>query len=182
MLHALVEIRTSLSRLGELFNTQFLEKLSIIANAAYIVSEITEVPDSANAYVRDKKRAMQGQSPYIINAGLFYENADIGLMANIVYNVIGERIVTVGDPNRSHVIEKPRNLLDFTVAKKVGDRWELRFGIDDILNQPVEFVQRMRIYVPSDNGNGNTQVNEVEKIYNSYKSGTKFSLGISFKI
>ncbi len=94
-----IEVRSSLSNLGKLFNTKALDKFSIVANAAYIVSQITEVPDTADSFVRDKKRAMQGQSPYIVNAGLFYENADMGLMANIIYNMIGERIVTVGDPD-----------------------------------------------------------------------------------
>jgi outer membrane receptor protein involved in Fe transport len=176
-----IEIRSSLSNLGKLFGTKALDKFSVVANAAYIHSEITEVPDTADSFVRDKKRAMQGQSPYIVNAGLFYENADMGLMANIVYNIIGERIVTVGDPGRPHVVEKPRNLLDFTIAKKIGTKWEVRFGIDDLLNQPVELVQRIRVSVPSENGSGEEQVDEVEKIYTSYKPGTKFSFGVSLK-
>jgi outer membrane receptor for ferrienterochelin and colicin len=176
-----IEIRVSLNRFGEGGFSKILRNLSIVANAAYLVSEITEVPDTADAFVRDKQRPMQGQSPYIVNTGLFYENADIGLMANIMYNVIGERIITVGDPNRPSIIEKPRNLLDFTVSKKIGKRWEARFGIEDILDQPIELVQDVKINIYKESEGELYETQEVEKIYSSHKPGTKFSFGVSLK-
>ena len=141
--------------------------------------KLLKLPDTAEAFVRDNQRPMQGQSPYIVNAGVFYENADIGLMANIMYNVIGERIITVGDPGRPHVVEKPRNLLDFTAAKKIGKRWEVRFGIEDIINQPIKLIQDVKIKIRDVNDGPITEVQNEEKIYSSYKPGTKFSLGVS---
>jgi hypothetical protein len=177
-----IELRTSLNRLGEFLHTRILRDFSLVANAAYMISEITEVPDTSDSFVRDKQRPMQGQSPYIINAGFFYDNTKIGLMANIMYNVIGERIVTVGDPQRPHVIEKPRNLLDFTAAKKIGKRWEIRLGIEDILNQPIKYVQKIKVNITNENEGPVIETKEEEKIYSSFKPGTKISLGISLKI
>jgi outer membrane receptor protein involved in Fe transport len=177
-----VEVRFSLNKFGESGISKLTKYLSIVANAAYLVSEITEVSDTAEAFVRDKQRPMQGQSPYIVNTGLFYENADLGLMANIMYNVIGERIITVGDPNRPSVIEKPRNLLDFTAAKKIGNRLEIRFGIEDILNEPIELIQNVRINVRNESNDEIIEIQEVEKIYSSYKPGTRYSIGISLKL
>jgi hypothetical protein len=177
-----IEVRTSLYRFGELWNAKFLKNISIVANAAYLVSEITEIADTTEAFVRDYQRPMQGQSPYIVNTGVFYENADIGLMANIMYNVIGERIITVGDPGRPNVVEKPRNLLDFTASKKIGKRWEVRFGIEDILNEPIQLIQEVKINIRDVNDGAPSEVQYEEKIYSSYKPGTKFSFGISLKI
>jgi hypothetical protein len=176
-----IEIRTSLSRLTGLGYFSFLKNFSIIANATYQISTITEIADTTNAFVRDKQRPMQGQSPYIVNAGIFYDNSEIGLMANIMYNIIGERIVTVGDPGRPHVVEKPRNLLDLTLSKIIGKRWEVRFGIDDILNEPVEFIQRSKINVNDSEGIVRETM-EVDRIYSSYQPGTKFSIGFSLKL
>lgn len=39
---------------------------------------------------------MQGQSPYLVNTGLFYQNDKIGFSAAVLYNRIGKRIVGIG--------------------------------------------------------------------------------------
>ena len=39
---------------------------------------------------------MQGQSPYLVNAGLFYQQPKNGWNAAILYNRIGKRIIGVG--------------------------------------------------------------------------------------
>ncbi len=47
--------------------------------------------------VKEKDRPLQGQSPYIVNAGLYYTSSEkIGLSASLLYNIIGKRIVGVG--------------------------------------------------------------------------------------
>ena len=43
---------------------------------------------------RQKNRPMQGQSPYLINTGIFYQNN--GWSAALLYNRIGKRIIGVG--------------------------------------------------------------------------------------
>ena len=45
---------------------------------------------------KEKDRPMQGQSPYLINAGFFYQHADSGWNAALLYNRIGKRIIGVG--------------------------------------------------------------------------------------
>ena len=46
---------------------------------------------------------MQGQSPYIVNTGIFYDNTRNGLMVSVLYNVIGARIAFVGNPTNPHI-------------------------------------------------------------------------------
>jgi len=84
---------------------------------------------------------MQGQSPYIINLALFYNNMRHGLSVNLVYHNTGKRIAFAGTPLNPHTWELPRNSLDLTVIKTIGKRIDLRFGIKDMINNPVRFVQ-----------------------------------------
>lgn len=115
-----------------------LKDLTIIFNTSLIKSEInTEKQD----FARDKKRIMQGQSPYIFNLGLNYQPEESGLTASLNYNLIGKRIVYVGTPTNPHTWELPRNSLDLTIEKSIGKRISLKAGLKDILNQPVRFVQ-----------------------------------------
>ena len=37
--------------------------------------------------------------------------------------------------------EMPRNQLDFTMSKALGTHWEIKFGIQDILNAPYKLTQ-----------------------------------------
>ena len=119
----------------------------IVFNAAIIRSQLTT--DDVNA--REKTRAMQGQSPYIINTGLFYDNPSAGLMISALYNVIGERIAYVGNNYNPHIYQMPRNLIDITINKKVGKYLTLKAGIKDLFNQPIELSQNEYVQlVPTD--------------------------------
>ncbi len=115
----------------------YLKDFTFIFNASLIKSEIT----TNQSFARDKHRIMQGQSPYIINAGLNYQNNEIGLSANISYNRVGERIAFVGTPNNPNTWEQSRNSLDFNIEKQIGERISFKAGVKDILNGPVKFVQ-----------------------------------------
>ena len=119
----------------------------IVFNAALIKSQLKT--DDVNA--REKTRAMQGQSPYIINTGLFYDNPSAGLMISALYNVIGERIAYVGNNYNPHIYQMPRNLIDITINKKVGKYLTLKAGIKDLFNQPIELSQNEYVQlVPTD--------------------------------
>lgn len=116
---------------------RYLKDLTIIFNASVIQSEI----NTNKAFAREKSRIMQGQSPYIVNLALFYNNSNKNFTVNLVYNNIGKRIAYAGTPANPHTWELPRNLLDLTVTKNIGKRFELRVGFKDIINEPVRFVQ-----------------------------------------
>ena len=54
------------------------ENFSVILNAALIKSKVQFAPGDLN-----RDRSLQGQSPYMINAGLFYYNDNNGLMVSM---------------------------------------------------------------------------------------------------
>jgi TonB-dependent receptor len=143
-----------------------LKNLTIIFNASFIKSEI----NTEKGFAREKSRIMQGQSPYIINLALFYNSIERGLSVNLVYNNIGERIAFAGTPLNPHTWELPGNSLDLTVVKNIGKRIGLKFGIKDMINNPVRFVQYFGL-------DDNIEVDTYKWIPNR-----KFSFGLSVNI
>ena len=142
----------------------FLKDLVVVFNASLIRSEI----ESNKAFARDSVRIMQGQSPYIVNLGLAYKNQDIGLTVSANYNRIGKRIAFVGTPINPNTWELPRNSVDLTIDKTIGEKLTFKFGVKDLLNSPVHFVEYMI---------GNDQV-ELTKV--NYIPNRKISLGIVY--
>jgi hypothetical protein len=86
-------------------------------------------------------RGLQGQSPYIINSGLTYQNPNNGLSATAMYNRIGRRIWAVGLNGYGHTFEAPRNVLDVQIAKKIMKKGEIKLNIGDIFNNEAVFYQ-----------------------------------------
>jgi outer membrane receptor protein involved in Fe transport len=117
---------------------RFFKDFTVVFNTSLIKSEINT---SLQTYTRDTVRVMSGQSPYIVNLGLFYNNAGKGWDVNLNYNIVGKRIAYVGTPTNPHTWELPRNALDLTVQKRFGEHFILKAGVNDILNQPVKFAQ-----------------------------------------
>lgn len=117
---------------------RFMKDLTIVFNTSLIKSEINT---EKQGFARDSVRIMQGQSPYIVNLGLFYNNTETRWTASINYNNVGKRIAFVGTPNNPHTWELSRNSLDLTLQKGIGDKLQIKGGIKDILNEPIRNVQ-----------------------------------------
>lgn len=128
-----LEMRKNFGFLGSKF-----EPLVFFSNFAYIYSKV-ETQDDANPI----DRPLQGQSPYVVNAGLTYQFENLGISTTILYNRIGARIVEVGDKGEGlpDIMEAPRNLLDFQISKDFLKKGNIRLNVSDILNAPFLFYQ-----------------------------------------
>jgi hypothetical protein len=100
-------------------------------NASWIKSEV-DIGTAATNQVRN--RPLQGQSPYIINAGLYYNDVESGFAVNAAYNVFGPRIFSVGDNLFPSWWELPRHSVDFQISKLWAKRFETKFNIQNALN------------------------------------------------
>ena len=106
-----MEIRKKLSFIG----SGFFNHLTLYANAAYIKGSVQFDTTSYNS-------PMQGQSPYVINAGLFYTSTDDNFSFNVLYNRVGSRLryrAILGATR--DIFEKPRDVIDLQVSKKFLD-------------------------------------------------------------
>ncbi|GHT47412.1 outer membrane protein [Bacteroidia bacterium] len=158
-----------------------LPGFSLIMNAALIDSK---VHFKTGEIVSEPDREMQGQSPYIINTGLYYQSEKHGLNLSLLYNRIGKRIVGLGKSNSIETnintlipdsYEMPRNVFDFTISKNIGKRFEIRCSVKDILSGDVVFKQ-----FPKFEKDG--IIYNREQITKQYNPGQSISLGVSFKI
>jgi len=157
---------------GQLLNVKnaFLEGLNFIGNMAYIQSKVDVSKVLATA---DKERPLQGQSPYILNASLQYTNSKKEYGVSLSFNRVGERIVNVGNIEYASYWEKPRSVIDLQLNKTFYKKFDVRFGIRDILAQNIIFYQNNDTETTFDSSKDN-------EIWN-FKVGSSYSINISYK-
>jgi len=150
---------------------KFISNFTFVVNASLIKSVIQtdSVTESAT------ERPLQGQSPYIINFGAYYNDNKSKFMTSLMYNKTGERIAIVGDKNIPHIYEMPFNSLDFSIEKGITKWINLRFGIKNILDNAIVF-QQFQEYKDA----GVPKVRE--QVTSKFKPGTQFKLSISVNL
>jgi len=140
------------------------------ANTSFISSKVDL---RGNPNTADSIRPLQGQSPYIVNAGLQYSDAKSGLNVSLLYNVIGRRIVEAGFLGYENVWEAPRNLVDAQISKVFMSHFEVKLNISDILNQK-------RIYYQDIDKDKKFDEKKDNKIL-STNWGTTYSFSLAYK-
>lgn len=164
-----IDIRKNLGFIG-------MRDFSLSFNGALIKSKVQFAPGT-----NDIDRSMQGQSPYLINTGLFY-NPENGWSAAILYNRIGKRIIGVGNrygtaadgtaKNIPNSYEMPRDNIDLSVGKKIGV-WDIKLSIRDLLAQSYLFQQFEKI-------NTNGEERTISEVTRKYKPGMNINLSVGY--
>lgn len=167
------EVRVKLNLLDTLLNTKQFDHFTLFANYTFIKSEVDLSNVKTAVTEEEKHRPMQGQSPYIINAGIQYLDNELGLGLSLLYNKIGRRIFLVGSNGYATIYEAPRDLFDIQITKKFLKNGEVKFNINDIFNQESVFYQ-------DQNNSKKYEVDKDTKI-TGIKFGANYSLSISYK-
>lgn len=121
------------------------------------------------------KRQLQGASNWLVNADLKYDfkfSEKWTNTATFVYGVYGERIYAVGTAGLDNEYEKPFHKLDFIWSQNINKAWDVKLSIDNILNPNYERAMGEDSLIP---------VTESSLTVQSFKRGTGFSLGASYK-
>ena len=148
------------------------KRFTLQANGSYINSKIDDAALNVS-------RALQGQSPYIINTGLLYDVVEKGFNATVLFNQVGKRIYLVGDiqagAGSPDVYENPRALVDFQISKKFSNnKAEIKFTISDLLNQ------RQIFYQNNSSNTGYDKANDATRF--SRKFGTTYGVTINYSL
>lgn len=161
-----LDIRKKLSFMGD---KEWLNNLTAFANATYINSQVQG---------EGIDRPLQGQSPYLINAGLQYFSPKTALTFTSVYNRIGQRIFLVGYQGYPDIYENARDVFDFQISKKIlKSQAEIKLNVGDILNQSTVFYQNN-----AGNVNKAYEGAGVDRMINSSKLGSNVSLSFSYNL
>ncbi len=155
-----MEVRKSLGFISESIN-----KFSFVGNITLIKSSI-KINSEANGF-QQNERPLQGQADYIFNLGLYYDDFDFGLNSSLVYNKVGSRIAKVGTSDLGNIIEKPIDVIDFSISKKLLSSLALKLSVKDLLNQEKKFIQQLP---------GGDRISELNK------TGRNISLELSYQI
>ncbi|MBX3102133.1 MAG: TonB-dependent receptor [Bacteroidetes bacterium] len=160
-------------------NLEFISRsarnFSIISNLALIQSEVSFNDPAIASRQGGQNRPLQGQSSYVINAGLFYANKDKALNASVAYNVVGPSIAFVGNVFIPNTYIMPRHMLDLTLSKGLGKYTELSLGIQNLLNAEM-------LYVQDTDQNLKAARNSADLSVLRFFEQPYFSLGLRFKL
>jgi TonB-dependent receptor len=143
------------------FLLDYLSNLSFNLNYSRIYSEVN-VKGSETTISREK-RPLQGQSPYVINLSMVFDEPIIETNIFLSYNRIGERIIEVATDYVQDVVETPRDLIDLKVTKKLFNGFNIYFSIKDLLARDHLLKQG-------------------DQISRKIKSNSTYSLGINYKL
>lgn len=131
----------------------FLSNTTIYTNVALINSRVDQ---SQIIGANGTTRPLQGQSPYIVNAGIQYTDPRTNLTVSASYNVVGRRIYIVGNVQEPDVWENHRNLIDLQVSKTFLDKkMEVKLNVRDLLAQDQIFYQDLNKNKKYDAGTDN---------------------------
>ncbi len=112
-------------------------------------------------------RPLQGQSPYIVNMTLNYDNMAHGIHATLYYNIFGERLSDVGQRFTPDVYEQPFELLNFTFNWEITEQIAFKVSASNLLDSEVKKVHKFK---------------GREYIESSFKPGRIFSFGLGYKL
>lgn len=139
VLGAEIEVRKSLG-----FITPALENMRFSINASFISSradrseeELAAIRGSDRPNL-DDTRPFQGQSPYIVNVALFYNNDQLAWENSLSFNVWGQRLAFATGALDPDVYDQPRPLLNFTSRKRLGEKYAVGFRAENLLNPAIE--------------------------------------------
>lgn len=141
-----------------------LKNFTVQGNLSYIFNR-----------VKSLDRAMQGQSPYLINFAVQYDLEKYGINTTLLFNQIGRRIALVGGSDQPPIWENPRPLLDLQIAKKIlKNKGEIKMNISDIINKEAIFYTDL-----NDNKKFDKDV-DAFAIKRKYGSNISFSFSYNF--
>lgn len=134
------EYRMNLGTFNKKDSSSFLKDITLYFNGALIRSVMDLSAIAGQAEYPDARRPLQGQSPYLINAGIFYAGPkDFNI--NLSYNLVGQRISIAGSVQEPSVWENGRNVIDFQVSKIIKKKFEVKLNVKDILAQDLVYFQ-----------------------------------------
>jgi hypothetical protein len=138
-----VELRKNLGFISGLENINFNMNFSLIeSQQEYSDDErASRLDNLRDGETLDDNRQLQGQSPYLINIGLNYDD-DSGWQGGLFYNTQGKTLQIVGSEDIPNVFTLPFHNVKFNISKSFGekDRSTIALRFENLLDDDIESV------------------------------------------
>jgi len=167
-----LEFRKSLMFIDNVFKTNAFKDFMLVGNLTLSASSMTI--DTTAIKNQIHKAPLQGQSPYVVNIGAFYQNDKLGLQGSLLYNVFGARTYILGTAlaGGETVGEMPFRSLDIAISKVFFRHYIINVGIQNMLNSDVVF---------KDDSNRDNHFDGNDKIMKSFSPGRYYTVGIKVR-
>jgi hypothetical protein len=116
---------------------------------------------------KDDTRPLQGQSPFVFNVDLTFDNYSTGTVATLQYNLFGDRLSEVTSDATPDVYERQRGLLNLVVSQKIVSHLSFNFAAKNITNSRINFSHEYK---------GNEFARRL------YLNGREFKFGLTYDI
>lgn len=166
-----VELRKNLGFITPALNNfKFGSNFSLVKSVVDVPQEEIDEKIYNGDPTPDKTRPFIGQSPYLFNINLTYDNFESSTSAGIFYTLFGDRLFVTGRHATPDVYERGYGTLDLKVTQGIFENFEIALSGKNLLDPKQVFSYRL------DNG-----VVDKEFNYSAYNQGRNFSISISYK-
>jgi len=150
----------------------YLNQFNVGGNLSLVDSRVDISPEEM-AMIRatrpeaDDTRPLEGQSPFIVNLNLTYDNFERGIVTSLYYNLFGERLSEVSLGGTPDVYEQPAGMLNLTFSWKFMQHLTLNFAGKNLLDSKLKKIHDFK---------------GTNYIYSEYHLGRSFSLGLKYSL
>ncbi len=135
----------------------FLNNCYVNVNSSIIKSEVVIINEELNSRQNNLRvgeeidkswfgdelvREMQGQAPFLINAGLSYKFEDLNTEASIFYNVQGPTLSIVSMNKIPDIYTESFNSLNLKLSSKINSKSKISISIKNLLDDEKEMSTR----------------------------------------
>lgn len=165
------------ARKGLGFIHKSISGLKFGSNLSFVQSEVN-VPEEDREEKRnngdpdpDKTRPFPGQSPYLFNVNLTYDNYATRTSAGLFFNLFGDRLFLTARHATPDIYEKGYGQMDFKASQGVNENFSFSLSVKNILNPEQKFVYTL------DNG-----IVDKDYTYKSIRRGITTSISLTYKL
>jgi hypothetical protein len=166
-----LEIRKNLGFISGLQNIDFNLNFSLIESQQQYSEDEREgrLDNLRTGETLDDNRQLQGQSPYLINLGFNYKDAETGLQGGLFYNTQGKTLQIVGAADVADVYTMPFHNVKLNISKSFGSNRNSTISLkfDNLLNDDIESVYQ--------------SFGAEDQLFSKWSPGQEISLGYSLK-
>ncbi|HBL79787.1 MAG TPA: TonB-dependent receptor, partial [Aequorivita sp.] len=166
-----LEIRKNLGFISGLQNIDFNLNFSLIESQQQYSEDEREgrLDNLRTGETLDDNRQLQGQSPYLINLGFNYKDAETGLQGGLFYNTQGKTLQIVGAADVADVYTMPFHNVKLNISKSFGSNKNSTISLkfDNLLNDDIESVYQ--------------SFGAEDQLFSKWSPGQEISLGYSLK-
>jgi hypothetical protein len=139
-------------------------------NASYIHTQHFGLEPAV--FVQNINSAMEGATPYILNADLTYNmvSGKFSMNSALVLNYLGDKIHTIGTRGYNNLIEESITTIDFVNSIKINNHLNISFKAMNLLNPVFKLTRE-----------GATEIKIPSVVIRSFKKGIQLSLGLTYK-